>query len=171
VTVVLRAVRAGEVAVYGVLTLLGLVAAVVGAGYGLFQDGHKVGPGLMPTLSGALLAVLGAVLMVRAARERRAALPEEVAEAPDEPDLFGRTQAERVRHLWVVFGLLLLTIVAVTVLGFLVAFGAFVLVVSVWVERRRVVGSLVITVSACALIYLVFELFLRVPLPQGLLGI
>jgi hypothetical protein len=76
-----------------------------------------------------------------------------------------------VRHLWVVFGLLLLTIVAVTVLGFLVAFGAFVLVVSVWVERRRVVGSLVITVSACALIYLVFELFLRVPLPQGLLGI
>lgn len=183
-TTVLRMVRAGEATVYGVLALLGGVAAVVGSGYGLLQDGGRVGPGLVPTVAGALLALLAMVLMVRAVRERRGrarakapstapVVDEPVADQPatDEPDLFGRTQAERVRHLWVVFGLLLVTIVAVTLLGFLVAFGAFVLVVSIWVERRRPAGSLVIAVAASAVIYLVFELFLRVPLPQGVLGI
>jgi len=70
-----------------------------------------------------------------------------------------------------VFALLLLAILAVAGLGFLVSFGLFVLVVSVGVERRKPVTSLLIAVGACVLIYLVFELFLRVPLPTGLLGI
>jgi putative tricarboxylic transport membrane protein len=76
-----------------------------------------------------------------------------------------------VRHLWVVFGLLLAAILGVSLFGFLVSFGAFVLVVSTWVERRRLLSSLVITVAAVAFIYLVFVVFLRVPLPQGLLGV
>jgi hypothetical protein len=170
VTTLARLTRTGEVAAYGVLTLLGVVAAVVGRGYGLVLPNGQVGPGMVPTVSGALLAVLGAVLLGRAVREHLRA-PAAEPEDPDVRDIFGRTKSERVRHLWVVFGLLLAAIFAVSALGFLVAFGAFVLVVSTWVERRRPVSSLVITVGAVAFIYLVFVVFLRVPLPQGLLGI
>jgi putative tricarboxylic transport membrane protein len=164
-----KVTRAGEVVTYGALTLLGVVAAVVGRGYGLLLPNGQIGPGMVPTVSGVLLAVLGAVLLVRAIREHRTAPPAPIDR--DSRDIFGRTEPERVRHLWVVFGLLLAAIFAVSILGFLVSFGAFVLVVSTWVERRRLLSSLAITVSAVVFIYLVFVVFLRVPLPQGLLGI
>lgn len=179
-TTLLRITRGGEVTVYGVLALLGAAAAAVGSGYGLFTDNGRVGPGLVPTVSGALLALLGVALLFRALRERAAATDGATdgatggvtgaATASDEPDLLGRRHAERVRNLWTVFGLLLLAILAVTVFGFLLSFGALILVVSVWVERRGIVGSLAVTVGACVLIYVVFVVFLRVPLPQGVLG-
>jgi putative tricarboxylic transport membrane protein len=164
-----RITRAGEVVTYGALTLLGVVAAVIGQGYGLLLANGQVGPGMVPTVSGALLAVLGAVLLLRAVREHRTSPPPPVDR--ESRDIFGRTEPERVRHLWLVFGLLLAAIFAVSLLGFLVSFGAFVLVVSTWVERRRLLSSLAITVGAVAFIYLVFVVFLRVPLPQGLLGV
>lgn len=161
----------GEAAVYGGLTLLGLGVAWASVGYGLTVENGQVGPGLMPAVSGALLAVLGVALLLR----NRGAGATEATARPDagddgEVDIYGRTPAARVRQLWTVFALLLATIVAVNLLGFLVAFGAFVLVVSTWVERRRVLSSLALTVAACAVIYAVFVVFLRVPLPPGLLG-
>ena len=164
-----RITRAGEVVTYGALTLLGVVAAVVGQGYGVLLPNGQVGPGRVPTVSGVLLAVLGGVLTVRAVREHRVSPPQPVDR--ETRDIFGRTEPERVRHLWVVFGLLLAAIFGVSVFGFLISFGAFVLVVSTWVERRRLLSSLAITVGAVVFIYLVFVVFLRVPLPQGLLGV
>lgn len=165
-----RLVGAGEVVTYGVLTATGVVAAFLGSGYGVITPQGRVGPGMVPTVSGCLLAALGAVLLVRAVRERAQSVSDD-EEDPDERDIFGRTERERVRHLWLVFGLLLATIYAVSLVGLLAAFGAFVFVVSAWVERRRIVSAATITAGACAFIYLVFVLFLRVPLPQGLLGI
>jgi putative tricarboxylic transport membrane protein len=174
VTALLRTARAGEVAVFSGLTLLGAAALIGGLHYGMFAEHGRVGPGMMPAVSGALLCLLGAVLTMRALQETETAeaTPDGSADGdPEGLDIFGRSQLERIRHLWVVFALLLVTILAVTVLGFLVAFGAFVMVVSVWVERRKPASSLLIAVGACLVIYLVFELFLRVPLPTGLLGI
>lgn len=171
-TETLRTARTGEVAVFGGLTLLGVGALVGGLHYGLFADDGRVGPGMMPAVAGALLCVLGAVLTLRTLADSEAAgQPAGDEEDPEGLDIFGRTQPERIRHLWIVFALLLLAILAVAGLGFLVSFGLFVLVVSVGVERRKPVTSLLIAVGACVLIYLVFELFLRVPLPTGLLGI
>jgi putative tricarboxylic transport membrane protein len=160
--------RMGEVAVFGVLTLLGVGVAWASLDYGLTLENGQVGPGLMPAVSGVLLAALGVALLVRT----RGAGPTEAAtEEDDEVDIHGRTRPARIRQLWIVFALLLATIVAVNVLGFLVAFGGFVLVVSTWVERRRVLSSLALTATACAVIYAVFVVFLRVPLPPGVLGI
>lgn len=158
--------RVGEATVYGVLTLLGVGVAWASVGFGLTLDNGQVGPGLLPAVSGALLAVLGVALLLRT-RHAPAAEPAD----DDEVDIHGRTPKARIRQLWIVFRLLLATIVAVNVLGFLVAFGLFVLVVSTWVERRKLLPSLAMTVAACAVIYAVFVVFLRVPLPPGLLGL
>ncbi len=166
-TTLSRITRAGEAVVYGALTIAGLTAAIVALRYGLFVDNGRVGPGLVPAAGGVLLAVLGTALLLRA---RVTGSPGEPQDA-DDVDIHGRDTAARVRHLWTVFALLLVTIVAVNVLGFLVAFGAFVLVVSVCVERRRVLPSLVLTIVTCVVIHGLFVLFLRVPLPPGVLGI
>jgi putative tricarboxylic transport membrane protein len=166
-TALSRVTQAGEVVAYGVLALTGAAAAITAVGYGLFVENGRVGPGLVPATGGALLAVLGVVLLLRARVAGRPAEPPSV----EDVDIHGRDKAARVRHLWTVFGLLLLTIVAVNLLGFLVAFGAFVFVVSAWVERRRLLPSAVTTVVASAVVYALFVVFLRVPLPPGLLGI
>ena len=170
-TALLRAARAGEVAVFAGLTLLGAAAVVGGLHYGLFIGHGRIGPGMMPTASGALLCLLGALLTMRSLQEADGAETPEAEGDPEGLDIFGRTRADRIRNLWIVFALLLVAILAVTVLGFLIAFGAFVLVVSVWVEQRKPATALLIAVGACLVIYLVFELFLRVPLPTGLLGV
>lgn len=178
-TLLLRVTRAGEVSAYVLLTLVGLAAAIVGSRYGIVVDNGRVGPGLVPTVSGGLLCLLGIALTLRAVREDArgdgARLPDDgtggEGTAAEDVDLSGRTSAQRVRQLWIVFGLLLVAILAVNLLGFLVSFGLLVLVISVWLERRGVVASLAVAVGACALIYVVFELFLRVPLPPGLIGI
>ncbi|MGH3368064.1 MAG: tripartite tricarboxylate transporter TctB family protein [Nocardioidaceae bacterium] len=164
-----RLVGVGEVVTYGALTATGVLAAVLGSGYGVITPQGRVGPGMVPTVCGCLLAALGAVLVVRAVRERAQSLSGGEGDR-DEKDIFGRTERERVRHLWLVFGLLLAAIYAVSLVGFLAAFGAFVFVVSAWVERRRIISAATITAGACAFIYLVFVLLLRVPLPQGMLG-
>jgi hypothetical protein len=184
VILLLRVTRAGEVSAYVLLTLVGLAAAVGGSRYGIVVDNGRVGPGLVPTVSGGLLCLLGIALTLRAvldgagrdhARGGDAGLPDDgtggEGMAAEDVDLSGRTPVQRVRQLWIVFGLLLVAILAVNLIGFLVSFGLLVLVISVWLERRGVVVSLAVTVGACALIYVVFELFLRVPLPPGLIGI
>ena len=170
-TAAVRTARAGEVAVFAGLTLLGAGAFLGGLRYGLFTDNDRIGPGMMPAVAGALLCALGAVLTFRCLTGSDGGNEVTSRDQGDGVDILGRTQAERIRHLWIVFCLLLLAILAVAVLGFLVAFGAFVLVVSVYVERRGAITSLAIAVGACVVIYLVFELFLHVPLPTGLLGV
>lgn len=156
----------GEVVAYGFLAVAGAAAAVTAVRYGLFVEDGRVGPGLVPAVSGGLLAVLGVVLLLRTRTAERPADRPSV----EEVDIHGRDQAARVKQLWTVFGLLLLTIVAVNVFGFLVAFGAFVFVVSAWVERRGLLPSAVTTGIACAVVYALFVFFLRVPLPPGQLG-
>jgi putative tricarboxylic transport membrane protein len=170
--------RSGEVLIYLLLTVVGLVAAVMGRGYGITIEGGRVGPGMVPFVAGASVAVLSAVLLVQAVRRAAAealdAVPvlDSVQDADDqETDIFGRTEKQRVRQLWTVFGLLLATLFLVTWVGFLIAFGLFIFVVSTFVEKRKPLGSAIVAVAACTFIYLVFELFLGVPLPQGLLGV
>lgn len=86
-------------------------------------------------------------------------------------DIFGRTQKQRNRMLAVVIGLVILTLLAVQVVGFLIAFVLLLFVVAVFVERRSLLPSALVAVAAGAVTYAIFVVLLRVPLPQGFLGI
>lgn len=156
--------RPGEVAVYGGLAVIGATVAVTSVGYGVLVSGNRIGPGFLPLVCGVLLAVLGAVLAVRVVRR-----PAERSAPDDGPDVdtMGRTRRQRVRILWAVFALVTATVVLVLVLGFIVSFGLMVLVVSAFVERRRLTTSLLVAIAASALVYLVFVLFMKIPLPWG----
>jgi putative tricarboxylic transport membrane protein len=86
-------------------------------------------------------------------------------------DIFGRTQKQRNRMLAVVIGLVILTLLAVQVVGFLIAFVLLLFVVAVFVERRSLLPSALVALAAGAVTYGIFVVLLRVPLPQGFLGI
>lgn len=89
----------------------------------------------------------------------------------DAVDIFGRTQKQRNRMLAVVIGLTILTLLAVQLVGFLIAFVLLLFVIAVFVEKRKILPAAAVAISAGVVTYAVFVLLLRVPLPQGLLGI
>ncbi|MGR6319073.1 tripartite tricarboxylate transporter TctB family protein [Micromonospora soli] len=177
----------GEATAYAVLAVVGLAAAAGGIHYGVFVDGGRVGPGFLPVLAGGLTAVLCGWVALRSGHGQPSHRPGGAAAgagphaaggtdltesgADDDVDISGRTRRERIRNLWKVFGLTLGAILLVQVVGFLVAFGGLVFVISTWVERQPLLKSAVIAAVATGLIYGVFGLFLHVPLPGGLLGV
>jgi putative tricarboxylic transport membrane protein len=89
----------------------------------------------------------------------------------DAVDIFGRTQKQRNKMLAVVIGLVILTLLAVQVVGFLISFVLLLFVVAVFVERRSLLPSALVALVAGAVTYGIFVVLLRVPLPQGFLGI
>lgn len=155
----MRRLLRGEAAVWGLLVCLSAAMAGVSSGYGITRDGGQVGPGFLPLVSGAALAVISATCLLRSVR-RAAPEPEEEAADP-----------RRVRTLWTVFGMLLVALLLVPLTGFLVAFGLLVFAVSAFVEKQRIVSAAGVAVAATVVIYAVFVLFLTVPLPGGLLGV
>ena len=192
-----RSVSIEYAVTFGLLTALGLYAFVVGLSYGLFNEGVRVGPGLMPTVVGAGIALIAGWELVATLRGRRASHTHGIAEVaasltPDAPldeatagggtatpagdldddvDIFGRTARTRSRQLWTVFAALVVAVLLVPVLGFLVSFFILSLFISGVVERRPWVPSAVISLCAVLVVYAVFVLFLSVPLPTGLIGI
>ena len=88
-----------------------------------------------------------------------------------ELDIFGRDQRARNRQLVFVIAALLVAILLVPVIGLLLALASLMIFVSVVVEHRRILSTLIITTVTVAVFFFVFRIFLGVPLPTGLLGV
>jgi putative tricarboxylic transport membrane protein len=157
------------------LATLGVAAVIIGAGYGTVDERGQVGPGFMPVLAGSLMALFG-LLDLGLSWRRGAATVDPVdarhdAQCTERPDVRGRTSRQRQQQLWVVFGLVLLALLLVPVLGFLISFGLLLFVCSYAVERQGLLPSLLVSVASVAAVYGIFVAFLSVPLPTGALGI
>ena len=179
----------GEVIAFALLTLIGVVFVASSFGYGVLQEGGRVGPGFLPLVLGGLLVPLSLVQL--AARLRAPdpgpdehhhhhqpretpvsgahdMLERQHEEHPElDVDILGRSAGYRTRQLWMVVAAIAVTILLVPYLGFLIAFGALILFVSVIVERRRIIPAAIITLAAIGVVYGVFVEFLNVPLPSG----
>jgi putative tricarboxylic transport membrane protein len=177
--------RAG-IAWDAVLGAIGLYAVVSGFGYQVLQENGEIGPGFLPAVAGGLVALFAAIDLVNKFRrtpqhdvfDDDAALIGDTAAITlrDETelvdvDIFGRTQKQRNRMLLAVLGIIIATVALVPLLGFLISFGLMLIACAVAVERRRWLPSLIVTVVALTATYLIFVVLLRVPLPQGLLGL
>ncbi|GAA5136958.1 tripartite tricarboxylate transporter TctB family protein [Pseudonocardia adelaidensis] len=153
---------------FGVLAVLGAVVFGTSFGYGILGDEGRVGPGLLPMVTGLLLLLLGGgQLLVRLRRTGGVTEPRE----PDAGvDVFGRTESQRVRQLWTVVVATPVAVLLVPLLGFLPALGVLVLFIAAVVERRPPLVALAIAAVAIAAGYGVFMEFLDVPLPTGAVG-
>ncbi|MDK3255027.1 tripartite tricarboxylate transporter TctB family protein [Blastococcus capsensis] len=66
-----RSVSVEHAVAYGLLTAIGLLALVTAIGYGLFKEGARVGPGLVPAVVGAGIALIGGWEFIGTLRGRR----------------------------------------------------------------------------------------------------
>ena len=186
-----RRVAVEEAVAYGFLTALGGYAFVTAFDYPAFNEGNRIGPGLLPAVFSGLIMVISGVLLVRTLAGRgtrhdhgmaevaQSVVPDSTPE-PDrtsedgsdgDVDIFGRTAAQRVRQLQMVTVALIVCLLIVPLVGLLGALALFCLVASIVVERRPWLSSVIITAVSVTAVYLVFAVFLEVPLPAGALGI
>lgn len=177
--------RIARVAFSAALALLGIAAAIGGWGYGVTQDNGQVGAGFLPLALGVLMALLAGVDVVLTLLQREPSRPldelgtlaqdldaaaiDSVEESSD-IDALGRTQRQRNRMLLMVSGMLLLAVLLVPVLGLLISLGLLMLSVAIFVERRGIIPSVLVTAITVGVFHLVFGVLLRVPLPTGMIG-
>lgn len=164
------------------LAVIGAVAVIMGLGYGFRQPSGGVGPGFLPVMTGGFVVVASlseiARLYLTAHRGTDAAeesVANEAVEAEQddasEVDTFGRVESERQSAIVKIFGLLLVALLLVDVVGLLLALAGMVFVVVLWVEKQGWVPALVSSACATLLAYVLFVQLLGVPAPQGMLGL
>ena len=161
--------RAQAVA-FGVLAALGAAVFGTSFGYGILGEEGRVGPGLLPMVTGLLLLLLSAGQLVTRVVRAAPRGPDRGGNQGGGVDASGRTEPQRVRRLWTVVGALPVTVLLVPLVGFLPALGLLVLFVSAVVERRPLLVALLVTAVAVAAGYGIFAVFLDVPLPTGAVG-
>ncbi len=66
-----RSISIEHAVAYGLLTAIGLSALVTALGYGLFKEEWRVGPGLVPAVVGAGIALIGGWELIGTLRGRR----------------------------------------------------------------------------------------------------
>ena len=150
------------------LVALGVAFAIGGTGYGVFGEGSRIGPGFMPLVAGVLLVVFGVMIGVEAAL-RRGRVPSQRVQNMEQGGVEGEEE-EGGRTVVVAFGLMLVTVLLIPVLGFLLSFGLLILALVTFVEREGWLRGILLSVSAIAVTWLTFVVLLEIPLPLGILG-
>jgi putative tricarboxylic transport membrane protein len=117
------------------------------------------GPGFFPTLLAIAMAVTGGLLLFTRLRRPEAALGDFA--------LPSRTQGGRSLGMWIA---ILVAVLAVDVVGFLVAMVLLVAALMLGIERRHGPAAIATIVLTPVLAYLLFAVLLQVPLPTGLFG-
>jgi hypothetical protein len=192
VTATRHRIAVEEAVAYGFLTALGGYAFITAFEYDILNEGNRVGPGLVPAVVSGLVTLISLVQLVLTLSGRRTSHDHGLAEVaqsvvsdpagPAEPtefyepdpdtdddrDIFGRTPAQRMRQLQMVTVALVVALLLVPVLGLLGALGLLSLFISIVVERRPWLSSVLITAVSVAIAYGLFVVFLEVPLPTGL---
>lgn len=115
------------------------------------------GPGFVPFWLGVIMALLGAMLLVGALRERD----------PGEPWL---PRGEGLRRLLVVLGVTIALVALLKVLGMAIGTALFLIVLLRLLDRLPWPTTLGVALGAAGFNYLIFAYWLRVPFPAGVLG-
>ena len=128
------------------------------SGLEVFREGGRIGPGFMPFFAGAMLVVFGAMIGIGAWLGGRRGPGE--GSPGDEPEGAQRTVAA-------VFLLSLAAILLIPLIGFLPAFGLLIFALVRFVEGRGLLLAAGTGVGGVIFAWVVFVLFLKIPLPGG----
>jgi hypothetical protein len=151
------------------LAAVGVFAAVSGIHYGLRDDAGAAGPGMLPSASGAVIAVLSVLLAWRTLRANHA-----VSQADDAGPARSESadeQPDKATRPWTVVAVTACAMLLVPVTGLLIALGVLIFAITAVVERQRPVIALTASAATVVVLYLIFDRLLGVPLPHGLFDV
>ncbi|MGC5617695.1 tripartite tricarboxylate transporter TctB family protein [Georgenia sp. Z1491] len=180
------AVPLGDLIVRGVFVLLGVLVARRGFELGLSTENGSLGAGMLPAVVGSTMVVLAAALLLGAVAKRmRATTTESSDSAVDQPMAprdDGRREiaetlpmtdeapeADAVWKRWINVAGLVALAAAIPLIGLAPAVGAYVLFVSLLIERWKIVYSALFAVIVGGAVWFLFQELLAVPVPTGTL--
>jgi putative tricarboxylic transport membrane protein len=152
--------RANQIA--GIVGLAVAAYIIVVASKMTYTVEYSPGAGFFPLWLGIFLAVLSAALFIQAVSPRQKGVGQEESFLPEKA---GR---KRTFLFFVVFAL---CIALMGRLGFLITSFLFALAFLVVVEKYSWLKGLITSLCMAAVLYLLFNTVLQVPLPKGLWGI
>lgn len=159
--------RPGETAVIGLFLGAGVCFWVGALNLNFDDERFGVGPGAVPLVVSSLfvvvmmIAFIQSLVLRRRRSERRGGVSwAGIKHAAGE---FGFS-----RDLFIVVGVLVLSLLLVPVVGLIPALAAMSFVCSWLVGRKPWWSSLIVAAAAAAVIHVVFDLLLGVPVPQPL---
>ena len=118
------------------------------------QTGFGLGPAFLPFWTGIVLAACGLWLCARPDADPDVSWPASRG--------FARAAAG--------FVLLLLYALALQPLGYLISTAIFLVITILLLEPVRPTSALVVGIGSAAFLFLIFRVWLRIPLPGGVLG-
>jgi putative tricarboxylic transport membrane protein len=136
-----------------VVTGLGVTASILARSLPA-QIGFGLGPAFLPFWTGIVLAACGLWLCARSAADPDVSWPASRG--------FTRAAAG--------FVLLLLYALALQPLGYLISTAIFLVITIFLLEPVRPTSALVVGIGSAAFLFLIFRVWLRIPLPGGVLG-
>jgi putative tricarboxylic transport membrane protein len=147
------------------------VCAVIGGLVYLYADsklpavriGDPLGPKIFPAIIGAGIVLSGLLLMLETSRRRRQAAPAAAGEHPGEHQRPG-----------ILIGMLAWTVLyylAFEPVGYLVSTVIFLLGLLAVFNRGRHLTNLAVALGFTAVAYTIFDRFLSVPMPEGILAL
>jgi len=159
----------------------GLAAAVLGAVYlaAAFQiepdpsTTSVVGPRAAPIVIGAAMILCALALLFRGLTAPQVPVGSRspgAGQGQHSSEAGATSGGLRQRQVLVVFGLLAAYIVAFIPLGYLLSTFVFLVAVTTYVERRRLVRNCIFAAAFAAVVYVLFNYGLKVVLPPGPLG-
>jgi putative tricarboxylic transport membrane protein len=151
-------VRKVDIAAGAIFIVCGVLVLTQSLPLNFYAEGVP-GPGFFPTLLAIALGATGGLLLFTRLRRPEAALGDFA--------LPTRMQAGRSLGMWIA---ILVAVLAVDVVGFLVAMVLLVAALMLGIERRRSLAAIATIVLTPLLAYLLFAQLLQVPLPAGLFG-
>lgn len=147
------------------LVAVAVAAAIIGFGYGVIDDG-RVGGGFLPVAAATVVIISGLFDIMGRLKVKE----EEAKSNQAQLDIFGRNQKTRDRQLVAVMILVGGGLLLIDVIGFLAAFAVLIIAISLLVEKKKPLTTMLVTVGTILVTYLVFDVFLEVPLPLGIFG-
>lgn len=153
-----RVRRPGEIVFACLLSIFSL--SVLYQAYGISGFASMSSPGAVPMLAAAFLLISSIFISVAAFRS---------ATASDNAAAPGRGFFPEIAPpLLLVFGVLTLAYISIIdVVGFVLSSSLFLFLSTLYLHRKGVVVSLLISVNTLAVIYIVFRVVFKVILPDG----
>lgn len=159
-----RLVRKDVLATYVILLVIGLLFFLVSFSYEFYRGGQmgRVGPGYLPRFSGALLALLSIGLLLQEVRKGSNLAGDSGVD--EKSDLTGETTRKIIYILVVITAALLLT----PYLGLIVSMVLTVPVLTIFVEKMKLLPSLLLSLGVAVVGYTLFVYLLNIPMPMGI---
>lgn len=159
-----RRVRRGVLIAYGVIALIGAFFFAFSLQYDFYRYEDQVGPGFMPRVVGMIVLLLGVALIMQEIRTGSVLKGDSGVDDEQGEDGLSR---KTVIKLLSVFGLIILTVILVPVLGLIPPLVLLVAALTIAIERMPIIPSIIVSAGAAALAYVLFVMVLRVPVPMG----